>query len=70
LVRLGIAGFADVAAASRRLQADDAVMHVDAGVGLRLRLPGTSNGLVRADYARGLRDGRQTVSVGIIAERF
>lgn len=70
LIRLGIAGFADVAAASRRLQADDAVMHVDAGVGLRLRLPGTGSGLVRADYARGLRDGRQTVSVGIVADRF
>ena len=70
LIRLGLAGFADVAAASRRLQADDALMHVDAGVGLRLRLPGTGNSLVRADYARGLRDGRQTVSVGIIADRF
>jgi hypothetical protein len=69
LIRLGIAGFADVAGASRRLEAGD-IVHVDAGVGIRLRLPGAGNGLVRADYARGLRDGRQTISVGIIAERF
>jgi Peptidase_C39 like family len=70
LIRLGIAGFADVASASRRLQGDEAMTHVDAGIGIRLRLPGAGNGLVRADYARGLRDGRQTVSVGIIADRF
>jgi hypothetical protein len=69
LIRLGIAGFADVAGASRRLQAGD-IMHVDAGVGIRVRLPGTGNGLVRADYARGLRDGNQTISVGILSERF
>jgi hypothetical protein len=70
LTRLAVAAFADVAGASHRLQGDGGVGHVDAGVGLRLRLPGSGNGVVRADYARGLRDGRQRVSVGIVAERF
>jgi hypothetical protein len=65
LVRLGLAAFADAAEASRRLD-DGAVTHVDAGAGVRLRLPGTGNGMVRADYAVGLRDGEQRVSVGIV----
>ena len=70
LVRLGIAAFADVAGASNRLEGTDRVTHVDAGAGIRLRLPGAGNGMVRADYARGVRDGRQRVSVGIVADRF
>ena len=70
LVRLGIAAFADMAGASNRLEGDDRVTHVDAGAGIRLRLPGAGNGMVRADYARGVRDGRQRVSVGIVADRF
>ena len=70
LIRLGIAGFADIAGASRRLEGDDMLAHADAGVGLRLRLPGAGNGIVRADYARGLRDGQQRVSVGLVADRF
>jgi len=69
LIRLGLAAFADAAEASRRLQ-DGSVMHVDAGAGVRLRLPGTGTRMVRADYAVGLRDGQQRVSVGIVAERF
>jgi hypothetical protein len=68
LIRLGVAGFADVASAAHRLDGDDALTHVDAGIGIRLRLPGAGNGIVRADYARGLRDGRQRVSIGIVAE--
>jgi hypothetical protein len=70
LLRLAIAGFADVAGAARRLEGDDMLAHVDAGVGIRLRLPGAGNGTVRADYARGLRDGRQAITVGIVADRF
>ena len=70
LIRLGIAGFADMAGASHRLEGDDMLAHADAGVGLRLRLPGAGNGIVRADYARGLRDGQQRVSVGLVADRF
>ena len=70
LLRLGVAAFADVAGASLRLQNGEAVTHVDAGIGVRMRLPGAGNGVVRADYARGLRDGRQRVSVGIVADRF
>ena len=34
-------------------------MHLDLGAGVRLRLPGAGNGMVRADYAVGLRDGQQ-----------
>jgi hypothetical protein len=70
LVRLGIAAFADVAGAANRLEGTDRLTHVDVGAGIRLRLPGVGNGMVRADYARGLRDGRQRVSVGIVADRF
>jgi hypothetical protein len=65
LIRLGLAAFADAAEASRRLDAGS-VMHVDAGGGVRLRLPGAGSGMVRADYAVGLRDGQQRVSVGIV----
>jgi hypothetical protein len=70
LTRLAVAAFADVASASHRLEGADAVAHVDAGIGIRLRLPGAGNGVLRADYARGLLDGRQRVSVGIVADRF
>jgi hypothetical protein len=70
LIRLGVAAFADVAAASHRLQGDQAIAHVDAGIGIRVRLPGAGNSVVRADYARGLRDGQQRVSVGIVADKF
>jgi tetratricopeptide (TPR) repeat protein len=69
LVRLGLAAFADAAEASRRLN-DGSMMHVDAGAGVRLRLPGAGRGMVRADYAIGLRDGNQRVSVGIVGDRF
>lgn len=69
LIRLGLAAFADAADASRRLD-DGSVTHVDAGAGIRLRLPGAGNGTVRADYAVGLRDGQQRFSVGIVAGRF
>jgi hypothetical protein len=69
LIRLGLAAFADAAEASHRLDEGSAA-HVDAGAGVRLRLPGAGNGMVRADYAVGLRDGRQRVSIGLISERF
>jgi hypothetical protein len=69
-LRLAVAAFADVAAASHRFQGPGTAAHVDAGVGIRLRLPGAGNGLVRADFARGLRDGRQRISVGIVPDRF
>jgi hypothetical protein len=55
LVRLAIAGFVDAASASRG--------EVDAGVGVRLRVPGR-DGVLRVDYARGLRDGANALTVG------
>jgi hypothetical protein len=62
-VRLGIAGFIDVAhAADRALGWDGQPLQVDAGVGARLRLPG-SDGTLRIDYGRGLRDGAQALTV-------
>lgn len=70
LVRLGLAAFADAAEASHRLDGETSLMHVDAGAGVRLRLPGASNRMVRADYAVGVRDGQQRFSVGIVTERF
>lgn len=70
LVRLGLAAFADTAEASHRLDGETSLMHVDAGAGVRLRLPGASNRMVRADYAVGVRDGQQRFSVGIVTERF
>jgi len=68
LARVGLAVFADGASASGPLQ-------VDAGVGIRLRAaslfrPGeggaglTRGATLRIDYAHGLRDGADAVSVG------
>jgi len=70
LVRLGLAAFVDAADVSHRLDGDTRLMHVDAGAGMRLRLPGARNGMVRADYAVGVRDGQQRFSVGIVGDRF
>jgi hypothetical protein len=50
LLRLAVAGFVD-AARARRQQTD-----VDAGTGVRVRVPGIDETL-RADIARGIRDG-------------
>ncbi len=70
LIRLGIAGFVDAAGSSRGSNVDGTMTsQVDAGAGLRIRLPGIG-GLIRADYARGIRDGRNHFSVGIVADRF
>jgi hypothetical protein len=67
LARVGLAAFADGASASGPLQ-------IDAGFGLRLRAPSlfrqsegsgqTRGGTLRIDYAHGLRDGADAVSVG------
>jgi hypothetical protein len=61
-LRLGVAAFADAAAATRR-RAPGTASEVDAGIGLRLALPGAA-GALRVDFARGLRDGRQALSAG------
>jgi hypothetical protein len=59
---MGLALFGDGATAARRLEPGSATQ-LDAGFGLRLRLPG-AKGAVRIDFARGLRDGRNAVSAG------
>ena len=61
-VRVGAAGFVDIARASRGLESSIDRTQVDAGAGLRLSLPGT--GVLRIDLAHGLRDGRTALSVG------
>ena len=61
---LRLAAFADAATAWRRLLHDDrGPWHTDAGAGIRLTLPG-NGGTLRADLARGLRDGRVVFSSG------
>jgi len=64
LVRLGAAAFVDAAAASRRSPGSSGYpFQVDAGAGLRLRLPGIPTAL-RIDYARGVRDGAYAWTIG------
>ncbi|HWE26507.1 MAG TPA: hypothetical protein VHB97_00830, partial [Polyangia bacterium] len=63
-VRIAIAAFTDLARATDRLPgAIGAPWQIDAGVGLRVRVPGTA-GMLRADFARGLRDGARAFTVG------
>jgi hypothetical protein len=62
LPRVGLAGFVDVARASRRFIAGSGT-NVDVGGGVRLRLPGW-DGALRVDVARGLGDGRNALTFG------
>ena len=68
LVAALFAGFVDAARATRRFAGDDGQLHVDLGVGLRLKVPG-SNGSLRVDLARGLRDGAVAFSAGWVVVR-
>ncbi len=64
LLRMAAATFVDAAAAGARPAfATGRAFQVDAGIGVRVRVPGRS-GLFRVDYARGLRDGSHAVLVG------
>jgi predicted double-glycine peptidase len=63
LARLGIAGFVDLARASRQAASGASPVHVDVGAGLRIKIPGTP-GLLRADVAHGLRDGANALTFG------
>ena len=58
---LGVAGFLDIARTGRRVEGDP-FTDADAGLGLRLAIPG-QRGLFRVDIAHGLGDGRNAVSV-------
>ena len=62
-VRLGVAGFVDVARASRQEAAGQTPVHLDLGAGLRVKIPGTP-GVLRADVAHGLRDGANALTFG------
>jgi hypothetical protein len=63
LVHLGFAGFADVARASRQADGGETAAQIDLGVGVRVRIPGAP-GVLRADVARGVRDGAYALTVG------
>jgi hypothetical protein len=58
---VAVAGFLDVAHAWRRPSGSAPAWHADAGVGVRLDLPG-NGGAFRLDVARGLRDRRHVLS--------
>ena len=60
-MRVGGAAFVDSARTARRI-AGSGLTDVDVGVGFRAALPGGTSGL-RADIARGLRDGDAAISV-------
>jgi len=63
-IRVGVAGFVDVAGASRRI-ADAAGdrLQVDVGGGLRVKVPG-QEGALRIDVGRGIRDGAHALTFG------
>ena len=65
LIPLGIAVFADTAAAGRGFTAASTGARFDVGLGLRLQLPGT-DGTLRVDYGVGVRDGDHALTVGWI----
>jgi hypothetical protein len=61
-VRLAPALFVDAARAGHVFRGADRRLHLDAGAGLRIALPGS--GTVRIDLAHGIRDGATAFSVG------
>ncbi len=63
LVRFGVAGFADLAQATRAVDDGNPGAQLDVGLGLRIRVPGAA-GVIRADFAAGVRDGARAVTVG------
>ena len=60
--RVGVAVFADAARATDRF-GPGGVLQVDAGAGLRLRIPGVARTL-RVDVAHGMRDGANAITMG------
>ncbi|HUR19445.1 MAG TPA: C39 family peptidase [Vicinamibacterales bacterium] len=63
---ISIAAFVDVAQAAQRLTSPRSPLFVDAGAGVRVRMPGRAE-VVRIDVAQGLRGGGAAVSVGWLA---
>lgn len=67
-VRLGVAAFLDVAHASGGFtRAAREPIYAYVGTGLRLRLPG-SEGTLRVDYGRGLRDRGAAFTIGVVTQ--
>lgn len=63
-VRFAVAVFGDLARASRRRPpAPGSMTQVDAGGGVRVRIPG-AEGVLRVDIAHGVRDGADALTVG------
>jgi hypothetical protein len=62
VVRIAPAAFVDVARARRGFPSTDERVHLDAGAGMRIALPGM--GALRLDLAHGLRDGATAFSLG------
>jgi hypothetical protein len=60
VIRVAPATFVDIARAHRVPAFADRRAHVDVGAGLRIAFPGA--GVLRADVARGLRDGETALS--------
>lgn len=64
ILRVAVAGFIDAARAWQPADGDRRRrLVVDAGVGLRVRVPGHDD-VLRVDYGHGLRDGAHVVSIG------
>jgi len=63
LPRVGFAVFTDSARVWSPLAPSAYPLQVDSGAGMRVRLPG-SDSVLRIDYAHGMRDGRNAVTVG------
>jgi hypothetical protein len=62
VVSIAPAVFVDVGRAARGIASTDERAHADVGAGMRIALPGT--GVLRVDFAHGLRDGANALSVG------
>jgi len=63
-VRFAVAGFVDIARASRRLpSASGDPFQVDTGVGVRIKGP-AQKGTLRVDFGTGLRDGAHALTFG------
>jgi hypothetical protein len=63
IAHVGMAGFVDIAHAARREAGDTSPVHVDGGIGVRLRIPGMP-GALRIDGAHGLRNRAQALTFG------
>ena len=61
---VAVAGFVDAGRASRRLNPNASLFHIDVGTGVRLKRAGT--GAIRIDVGYGLRDGRVRLSAGYV----